>query len=97
MQKLKLSLDCLAVETFETVPAAAVRRGTVQAHATVTTCTFEYYPTYAPTCAATCDYTCEGSCGNSCFATCGYTCDDASCVSCMTRCDQVSCVVNHCP
>lgn len=111
MRKIKLSLDGLAVESFETVAAGDARRGTVEGFA----------PTPGPGCLiptpATCDYTCDNvvtdvscmytcdvSCGGSCdytcaatcAGTCAVTCDDATCVSCLTYCGQISCVI-HCP
>jgi hypothetical protein len=94
MHKLKLELDLLAVESFETLRTGAPR-GTVEAFVpTVRLCN-----TDEPSCGGTCyscDYnSCVGSCDASCAtceATCGYTCDDASCGTCLTNCGQESCV-----
>jgi hypothetical protein len=92
MSKLKLELDELAVESFDTLPADDARRGTVEAFASVgdSTCrqAICYYDTYAPTCAgATC-----ATCDNSCAGTCDYSCNDPSCATCLTYCGQMSCV-----
>lgn len=62
--KLKLSLDDLRVDAFETASANAGRRGTV--HALETT-------------VATCEWSCAGTCRQSCAPTCFYdmlTCGD---------------------
>ena len=62
--KLKLSLDDLRVDAFETAPADAGRRGTVHALETE---------------ALTCEGSCAGTCRLSCLPTCHYdvlTCGD---------------------
>ena len=94
MQKLRLELESLAVESFET-HAGAGPRGTVQAFASVgdSTCRYAicYYETYAPGCTwgDTCAYTCQNcptnhaTCGN----TCNHTCDDHTCVTCYEPTD----------
>jgi hypothetical protein len=83
MNKLKLQIEDLAIESFETAKSAG-NEGTVVAHATqgrnytcdpvVGTC-FGYtcYETCAETCADSCAYTCDPAVGT-CF---GYTCVDA--------------------
>ncbi|HEU0300010.1 MAG TPA: hypothetical protein VFR37_11160 [Longimicrobium sp.] len=85
MKKLKLQIDDLAVETFQTAGAQG-DEGTVVGHATqgnkhtcdpqVGTC-FGYtcYETCGDTCADTCQYTCDPLVGT-CF---GYTCAGAGC------------------
>lgn len=82
MPKLKLHLDQLTVDSFDTL-AADARRGTVQAFAP---------PTLLYTC-ATCDPSCEScnSCFNTCHNTCGPSCN-GTCVTCYTACEQESCV-----
>ena len=96
MHKLKLDLERLTVESFDTIPADAARSGTVQAFASVgdSTCRQEicYFETYAPTCAATCASCAGATCAATCANTCGYTCDDPSCATCDTYCGQDSCV-----
>jgi hypothetical protein len=94
MQKLRLQLEELAVESFQTLPEAEAPRGTVQAFASVgdSTCRYAicYYETYAPGCTYgdTCAYsqncpTNYATCGN----TCNYTCDDNTCVTCVEPTD----------
>jgi hypothetical protein len=72
MNKLKLHLEDLAVESFDTCTPAR-DKGTV----------FAEQCSCGGTCAgqATCDYTCDD-------ATCPYTCDDNTCAaSCNGSCD----------
>lgn len=80
MKKLRLDLDSLEVESFDTAEADE-KRGTVQARATA-------YPG-GPSCVNTCnvnDWTCWESCG---YGTCaGATCDGAW--TCPT-CEQTIC------
>ena len=72
--KLKLAVEDLRVETFETVAGGDRERGTVHAH--------ESLPgipcaTGAPTCPYSCDETCPLSCNPTChyaMETCGDTC-----------------------
>ena len=73
MAKMKLELDTLAVDSFDTT-AAEKERGTVfgEQCTCYTNCT-------CPGC-----YTCD----NTCPATCAYTCDDNTCAaSCNGTCD----------
>lgn len=92
MHKLKLELDLLAVESFETLRTGATR-GTVEAFLPTRVCnTEEFSCVTCFTCANSCAGTCDGSCAYSCQATCYYTCDDASCATCLTNCGQESCV-----
>ncbi|SOD03398.1 hypothetical protein SAMN05216486_11218 [bacterium JGI 053] len=68
MQKRKLDIDHLTVESFETGDAAAVR-GTVRAHG-------QSEPFQCASGAATCLETCEagvGTCGLSCNPSCVVT------------------------
>ncbi|MFL5538370.1 MAG: pinensin family lanthipeptide, partial [Longimicrobiaceae bacterium] len=53
MHKLKLDLDQLSVESFETNATEDARRGTVKAHSHVHTCGASCYDT-----CATCDPSC---------------------------------------
>jgi hypothetical protein len=102
MRKLKLDLDQLTVESFDTNAPDGPRRGTVRAFMPPTpfiTCPL----TCADTC-DTCDYSCGGTCdatcnctGYTCCASCGGTCNGPSdCGTCQTNCEQESCVF-HCP
>lgn len=72
--KLRLELDCLRVETFETVAGADGERGTVRAHDT--------HPggqcaTGHDTCYYSCEETCPLSCNPSCIATDAFCCPDS--------------------
>ena len=73
MAKMKLELDTLAVDSFDTT-AAEKARGTVfgEQCTCYTNCTCPGCYTCDNTCANTCDdYTCLASCNG----TCGDTCD----------------------
>jgi hypothetical protein len=79
--KLKLHLDDLTVDSFDTTRPAA-KQGTVfgEQCTCYTNCTCPG----CPTCYASCNGTCDATCPN----TCAYTCDDASCAgSCGDTCD----------
>jgi len=96
MSKMRLHLDDLAVESFETTPQPTPRRGTVDAYATIRqgTCPVRYCePTDAATCYYTCDdATCAATCANTCPNTCAQTCDDPSCANtCAYTCDDYTC------
>jgi hypothetical protein len=91
MNKMKLNLDELAVESFDT--SASVReKGTVFGEQC--TCPTQCTCPGCPTCDATCPYTCDDySCGGE--ATCaGHTCDgtcrgDDTCgFSCWDTCER---------
>ena len=68
MSKLRLDLDALRVESFETVAGAAAERGTVRAHD-------DSLDPGGPSRGATCGLTCPASCPPSCPGTCFWTCD----------------------
>jgi hypothetical protein len=106
MNKLKLDLDQLTVESFNTDASGIARRGTVRAHSDLCAATFLPQITCGDTCDTcnnTCYNTCAASCGggctggNTCFGTCGASCFDPTCNTCFTRCDQESCGVIYCP
>ncbi len=75
--KMKLALDTLSVDSFDTT-AVAQEKGTVfgEQCTCYTQCnTCPVCPTCAATCAYTCDdYTCIDTCGRTCWDTCGGTC-----------------------
>ncbi|HEX2206353.1 MAG TPA: hypothetical protein VHG93_01620 [Longimicrobium sp.] len=77
--KLKLDLDQLTVESFDT-SRHAEKKGTVFGEQC--TCYTQCTCPGCPTCANynTCDNTCPNTCAYTCDDnTCPYTCDDASC------------------
>ena len=76
--KIRLNLEALAVDSFDTT-APAHARGTVFAEQCTcpTNCTCPGCPTCDDTCPATCPWTCDdASCVDSCNGTCyGHTCE----------------------
>ena len=86
--KLRLELDHLRVETFDTLPAAGPARGTVRGNAdfmdagavaepgddgsSIYTNSCPY--TAQPTCPNTCYASCPGTCYSCNPTQCGYTC-----------------------
>ena len=95
MNKLKLVLDDLSVESFDTTTVKK-ERGTVMGEQCTcpTVCTCPGCPSCDPTCAYTCDdQTCPNcpTCADSCNGTCpgqGWTCNE----SCGGTCFQSRCV-----
>jgi hypothetical protein len=102
MDKLRLHLDDLAVDSFDTT-CQAKEKGTVfgEQCTCYTVCTCPGCPTCAATCAQTCDdatcpqcptcaASCNGTCaGATCEGTCGGTCD-ASCYGSCWNCPNTS-------
>jgi hypothetical protein len=81
MNKLKLHLDDLAVESFDTCGLER-EKGTVVGEQVPCSCA----GTCPATACASCAYTCDD-------ATCVYTCDDPSCAeSCNGTCDGYTCL-----
>lgn len=83
MGKLRLNLDQLTVDSFDT-SVTAKEKGTVFGEQCTcnTVCTCPGCPSCDATCPATCAYTCDDwSCGGSCFLTeCGgNTYNDPTC------------------
>lgn len=81
MKKIKLDLDALNVETFETGKDKVKREGTVRAHAN----TFDS----SPTCngGSTCWDSCDGVCGSYfCVPTDGNSCQQATCIIYSCQC-----------
>jgi hypothetical protein len=83
MDKLKLQLENLSVESFDTT-CEVREKGTVFGEQATNTCPG------CPTCAATCAYTCDdATCPQcpTCAASCNGTCDGATCYdSCGRTC-----------
>ncbi|HEX8691074.1 MAG TPA: hypothetical protein VF746_01430 [Longimicrobium sp.] len=87
MKKLRLDLDALVVESFDTARGAE-RGGTVRANEQ------EYCP-YC--CCCPCCCTCCNTCCATCPATCQNTCDDATCLSCEYTCqNEYTCAYYSC-
>lgn len=79
--KLKLHLEDLAVESFDTSTSEKAK-GTVFGEQC--TCLTQCGQDTCPGCP-----TCDGSCNGTCDATCGVTCE--SCFSCGGTCGQYTC------
>jgi hypothetical protein len=105
MNKLKLRLDDLRVDTFQTTPVQK-EKGTVfgEQCTCYTNCTCPGCPTCYASCNGTCDASCNGTCGVSCDASCGGTCDyscgcsdyscDATCGGFVTYpADNMHCII----
>jgi hypothetical protein len=101
MPKLKLRLDDLQVDTFQTTTVRK-EKGTVFGEQCTchTQCTCPGCPTCYASCNGTCDASCNGTCATTCGcneATNGDTCYDTcavSCVSCDFSCDDMYSCVN---
>jgi hypothetical protein len=98
MQKLKLRLEDLQVDTFRTT-AAQREKGTVYGEQCTcpTACTCPGCPTCDASCNGTCGATCDASCNGTCEASCNDTCYDTcagSCISCRFSCDDMYTCVN---
>jgi hypothetical protein len=76
MHKLKLHLEDLQVDTFQTT-APERPKGTVfgEQCTCYTQCTCPGCPTCYASCNGTCDASCNGTCGASCGGTCDYACE----------------------
>lgn len=100
MRKLRLDMDELRVESFDTTAAGGARRGTVRgnadgvASAEPDTCqSQDAQCSDDSNCAQSCPWTCAGdpvSCGGSCEGSC-HTCPDTCGRTCGETCDYVSC------
>jgi len=87
MKKLKLELDELKVESFQTDRGASAR-GTVRGQGEGS------YELGCPTMDPSCNGSCEGTCPGSCVGTCGGSCYgscDATCFSCDYSCYESGC------
>lgn len=85
MTKLRLRMEDLAVESFDSSPARP-QRGTVMGQETwyPTECTCQGQYTCVESCPQTCWETCDATCpwNHTCWETCGLTCDDPTCLTC---------------
>jgi hypothetical protein len=88
MKKLKLQLEDLLVDTFDTTPVQRAK-GTVfgEQCTCYTQCTCPGCPTCAASCNGTCAASCNGSCAATCDASCGGTCDYSCDCTYETSCD----------
>ena len=89
MNKLKLHLDDLRIDSFDTTSAPR-EKGTVFGEQCTcwTQCGQNTCPG-CPTCDASCNGTCAGTCGDSCYGTCDLACATQEGPSCVGRtCDN---------
>lgn len=99
MRKMKLEIEALRVESFDTTAAAHRETGTVRAHAdaaegelvAITT-----PQTQGPSCFETCKISCWGSCLASCAGTCAVSCDGRCTELCSYGCSD-GCTYRTCP
>jgi hypothetical protein len=91
MNKLKLQLEDLLVDTFDTTPVQRAN-GTVfgEQCTCYTQCTCPGCPTCDASCNGTCDASCNGTCV-SCDATCGGSCDYSCGCTYGASCDGYTC------
>jgi hypothetical protein len=87
MKKLRLQLEDLQIDSFQTTPAEKPK-GTVfgEQCTCYTQCTCPGCPTCDASCNGTCDASCNGTCNcsgatcdASCYGTCEWTCDYGQC------------------
>jgi len=88
MKKLKLQLEDLRIDSFQTTPAEKPK-GTVFGEQC--TCYTQCTCPGCPTCDASCNGTCEASCNGTCDASCNGTCAPSAAGTCGNSCDYGSC------
>jgi len=104
--KLKLNLDQLAVDSFDTTRSTA-KAGTVfgEQCTCYTNCTCPGCPTCDASCKGTCDASCNGTCNASCNGTCygprgcgtdAYSCYETDCGCLPETCQQSGCGMEVC-
>ena len=98
MRKLRLEIDALRVESFDT-SAPAAGAGTVRAHADAVVGDFEAITTpqtqqasCIDTCKLSCFGTCLASCGGSCWLSCDANCTDLCSLGCSDGCTVSTCL-----
>jgi hypothetical protein len=92
MNKLKLRLDDLQIDSFDTT-APQKAKGTVfgEQCTCYTQCTCPGCPTCYASCNGSCDASCNGTCAATCDASCNGTCDYTCDYSCGYTCDGQTC------
>jgi hypothetical protein len=99
MRKMKLEIDALRVDTFDTTAIVRRNPGTVRAHAdanddeliAITT-----PQTQERSCWGTCKLSCWGTCEASCNGTCEVSCDGRCTELCSYGCSD-GCTYRTCP
>lgn len=95
--KLKLNLEQLSVDSFDTTDGGNTRGTVIGEQCTCWTYCGQNTCPGCPTCDASCNGTCgAATCGNSCYGTCyEATCNGASCgYSCDGYCTQYDATCN---
>ena len=92
MKKLRLQLEDLRIDSFQTTPAEKPK-GTVfgEQCTCYTQCTCPGCPTCYASCNGSCDASCNGTCGASCDATCGASCGWTCDNTCGDSCGGYTC------
>jgi hypothetical protein len=98
--KLKLDLDDLAVDTFDTTRGEKSRGTVFGEQCTCWTYCGQNTCPGCPTCDASCNGTCYASCNGTCNCgtnnTCGYSCYDTDCGCLPPTCQQTNCGMEVC-
>ena len=92
MKKLKLHLEDLRIDSFQTSPPEKPK-GTVFGEQC--TCWTQCTCPGCPTCDASCNGTCGASCNGTCAASCGGTCDYTCGNTCDYTCNANTCGTNY--
>lgn len=99
MRKLKLEIDALRVESFQTTGVAREAAGTVRGHldraaeedlVAITTLRTQE-PSCFDTCKISCWGTCEASCGGTCEVSCDGGCTELCTYGCSDGCTRYTC------
>jgi hypothetical protein len=88
MSKLRLQLEDLMIDSFDTTP---VQKGKGTVFGEQCTCYTQCTCPGCPTCDASCNGTCAASCYGSCAATCDASCEDTCNYSCAGTCGEYTC------
>jgi hypothetical protein len=85
--KLKLNLEDLAVDTFDTTRSGTSRGTVFGEQCTCWTACGQNSCPGCPTCDASCNGTCDASCNGTCAASCNGTCGDSCWDTCGFTCE----------
>lgn len=98
MARLKLRIDALEVESFDTSAAPRAHAGTVRAHQdgmigeeVAITTPQSRDPSCFDTCKISCWGTCLASCGGTCEVSCDGRCTELCSYGCTDGCTQRTC------
>ena len=98
MRKLKLEVEALRVESFDTTGAGRREPGTVRAHAgayeedvAIITDPRTRDASCFETCKISCWGSCEASCGGTCEVSCDGACTDLCTYGCSDGCTRYTC------